>query len=89
MSNDKIGKTNNWKNFIGFGALVSIICGIFIFQIPIHFSVFENIGVIPSNFLILSYFLIGLIIVIVILIVIYKISKNRIEKEVKKENELL
>ena len=81
MSNDKIGKINIWKNFIGFGLLVSIISCIFIFQISIHFSILENIGIMPSNFLILSYFLSGLIIVIVILIIIYKIRKNRIKRE--------
>ena len=81
MSNDKISKRNIWKNFGGFGALISIIFCVFFFNIKIGFTVFENIGVIPSSFLILSYFLIGLIIVIVILIVILKIRKNRTECE--------
>ena len=81
MSNDKIGKINIRKNFISFGILISIISCIFIFQIRIHFSSLENIGIMPSNFLILSYFLSGLIIVIVILIIIYKIRKNRIKRE--------
>lgn len=79
MSNDKVSKKNIWKNFTSFGVLISIIFCVFFFNIKIGFTVFENIGTVPSIIIINLVFV--FIFVIIILLVIYKIRKNRTESE--------
>lgn len=64
------------KNFAVLVILALIISCIFVFQIEIHFSVFENITTISINLLILSVFSIVLSVIFVILIIIYKKNKK-------------
>ncbi len=79
MSNDKTSKKNIWKNFTIFGVLISIIFCVFFFKIKIGFTVFENIGDVPSIMFISLVFVFIFVIIIILLLVIYKIRKNRIE----------
>lgn len=81
MSNDKTSKKNIWKNFTSFGVLISIIFCVFFFNVKLGFTVFENVGTLPSIiFISLVFVFIFVIITIIIsLLVIYKIRKNRIE----------
>ena len=58
-------------NLVGLGLFIVLVCCIFIFNIKIGFSVFENIISNPLNFLILGYFIAVLIVIFVILIVYY------------------
>lgn len=68
MSNDKISKKNIWKNFTSFGVLISIIFCVFFFNVKIGFTVFENIGVVPS------IIFVNLVFVIIFVIIIITIS---------------
>lgn len=77
MSNDKVSKKNIWKNFTSFGVLISIIFCVFFFNVKIGFTVFENVGTLPSISLV--FVTIFGMIVIISLLVIYKIRKNRTE----------
>ena len=79
MSNDKTSKKKIWKNFTSFGVLISIIFCVFFFNVKIGFTVFENIGVVPSVILINFIFIFVIIIIIITLLVIYRIRKNRTE----------
>lgn len=78
MSSNKIRKKRFWRNFIGFWAVVVIIFCIFIFNIKIGFTVFENIGSVFSFSALITFII---IIISIVLIGIYKIRKNRIESE--------
>jgi len=80
VSNDKVSKKNIWKNFTGFGVLISIIFCVVVFNIKIGFTVFENIGDVSSIMFINLVFIIIFVIIIVV-VVIYKIRKNRTENE--------
>ena len=81
MSNDKIKKVNFWKNFVGLSVLFSIIFLIFYFNIPIHFSVFENIEAISPIIIITSSIIIIIIVILVIFIIIYIKRRNKKENE--------
>jgi len=88
MSNDKISKKNIWKNFTSFGVLISIIFCVFFFNIKIGFTVFENIGTMPSITIII--FILVFIVVIVVLAIsaiIYCLRRNRRKEQEKKEDE--
>ena len=71
MSNDKISKKNIWKNFTSFGVLISIIFCVFFFNVKIGFTVFENIGVVPSIIFVNLVFVIIFVIIIIITISFY------------------
>ena len=79
MSNDKVSKKNIWKNFTSFGVLISIIFCVFFFNVKIGFTVFENIGDMPSIMFINLVFVFIFVIIILLFLVIYKIRKNRTE----------
>lgn len=77
MDNNKLNKTEIWKNFVGFGVLITIIFCIFFFNIKIGFTVFENIGIIPSFIVITISIIIIIIIILMVLLILNKIEKNR------------
>lgn len=78
MSNDKVSKKNIWKNFTSFGVLISIIFCVFFFNVKIGFTIFEDVGVMPSIMFINLVFII-IFVIIILLLVIYKIKKHRTE----------
>lgn len=85
MSNIKLNKIEICKNFLGFGMVALIISLVFLFKLDIGFTVFENIRNISLSSIIIVIWLISIVITIImclIILIIYKIKKNRIEKEV-------
>lgn len=88
MSNDKENKIDFWKNFVIFGILALIISCIFIFQIPIHFSVFENIGTMGPIMVITITIIIIMVVILEFLLVIYKIRRKEQSEGMKENNKL-
>lgn len=81
MSNNKLNKTNIWKNFIGFGILALIISLVFVFNIKIGFSVFEGFKTISLIEFIIIIIIVIINIIIVILAFLITIRKLNKEKE--------
>ncbi len=76
-----MNKNRFFHNILSIGIVLLVIFIIFYFKIPIGFTVFENIELVPL-FLFLILIIIIIIIVVIILMIFYKIKeKRRDEKE--------
>jgi len=54
-----------------------LISSVIVFQIPIGFTVFENIGTVSLNITLLISFLVVLIVILVFFIIIYYLKKKQ------------
>lgn len=68
-------KIKKHKNIIGFAFLLSIVYFIFVFDIRIGFTIFENIETIPSNILVLSVLTILLTPILVVIVYYIYVKK--------------
>ena len=74
---NKLTKTTIWKDLIALLVVLTIISCIFIFNIKIGFSVFENIDTNKLFLFVLSTIIVILIIIFIIFIILYKRKKKR------------
>ena len=68
-----------WKNIVGTIVLFGVILLIFIFDVKIGFSIFENINLIHLNCMKVLVLVILIIIFVIIIVILYIKIKNRKE----------